>query len=149
MRKHQVSDVQVFQPCTHSNRHGATLIAAMVCIMVVSVILASLLKLAASHRRQMRTEERRLQTVWLVDSSLERAASRLKTSPDYAGETWRIPAAGLGGRHSGLVTISVETLDSDADHRIVSVEARYPANTKLFIKSSKKMTLPMALPAKE
>jgi hypothetical protein len=68
------------------------------------------------------------QAQWLAEAALERAAARLKASPDYKGETWTIAAEELDGRHAGVVRIEVKPAGDDdaAAPRKVRVEADFP-----------------------
>ena len=76
-------------------------VAVLVCLLVIMLICASLLRLVQSRRALIRNEERKLQADWLVESGLDRAAARLGDDPSYRGETWTIPADELGGQGAG------------------------------------------------
>lgn len=123
-----------------AGRRGAVLIVALVCLMLISLILGSLLKLVVTHRRQMRGREHRLQAVWLAESGIQRAVHRLADGSGYGGEEWNIPAEEIGGRHAGRVKITVETSDAD-DERTVIVEAIYPYRETKFAKRTKQVTV--------
>ncbi len=83
--------------------------------------------MAMLHDRQLGYEQMRLQAEWLADSGLSRAASRLALEPGYAGETWKIDPAQLGGFDVGTVVIRIQKDETGAEQRTVIVEAVYPA----------------------
>jgi Tfp pilus assembly protein PilX len=108
-------------------RRGAFLVVVVVCLVLAGMLLASLLKMALLHERQLGYEQARLQAAWLADAGLERATSRLAVKSDYAGETWNIAAAQLGGPEGAVVVIRVQKVDTREQRRAVVVEAVYPA----------------------
>jgi Tfp pilus assembly protein PilX len=109
------------------SRRGAFTVIVLICLLVSGMLLATLLRLALQQNRQAGYEQARLQAAWLAVSGLDRAADRLALEPDYAGETWTIEPASLGGRSAGTVVIRVEKAEADSDRRTVVVEAVYPA----------------------
>ena len=100
----------------------------MICLLVSSLIVGALLKLALMQSRQLVQERCRVQAEWLADSGLERAASRLAADPNYGGEIWSIEPDGIGGQDAGLVTIKVEKDRLQTQNRSVTIEAVYPAD---------------------
>src|SRR5262245_49285586 len=58
-------------------RRGAFLIVALICLVIATLLLGSLLKLATVQHRQMLSEQARLQAEWLAESGLARAAHKL------------------------------------------------------------------------
>jgi Tfp pilus assembly protein PilV len=121
-------------------RRGLIVVAVLVCLVVMMLLGAALLKVALMERESNREAERRLQAQWLVESGLERARAKLAADASYAGETWTLGAAELGLADSapassdagnevraggGVVTISVDR--SVARGRcLVRVQADYP-----------------------
>jgi len=103
-------------------------VAVLVCLLVMTLICGSLLRLVHSERMLVRNQERTLQADWLAESALERAALRLGDDPAYRGETWTLSAKELGGSTPGVVTIDVERLGDPAEsnRRQVTVQADYP-----------------------
>ena len=118
--------------CVAGQRRGTALIMALMCLVLLTMLLGSLLQTAVGQRKQMRFEERRLQAVWLAESAVERAAGRLAADRDYQGETWQITADELGGQFSAAVTISVRTPEDIPDRRLIAVEAHYPVDQTPF-----------------
>jgi hypothetical protein len=123
------------------SRRGGIMVIAMVCLVITTLILGSLLKMVTMHHTQMRYEQQRIQADWLAEAGLERAADKLTADPNYSGETWQIPAAEMGGEQGGSVQIAIEPAPGHPDQRIVSVAAIFPTETKRFAKRSKKVTV--------
>ncbi len=119
-------------------RRGAVLMTMMVCLVIALAIGGALLRTGMARRGQARAEERRLQAAWLAESGLERASDRLREAPDYAGETWEIPAEDLGGRDGGLVTIAVEPVQGHPLRRLIRVRADYPRDPSRRSRISKR-----------
>jgi hypothetical protein len=117
------------------------MIVALVCMTVSAVLIGSLLRLAVVDRRQVRTDQHRLQADWLAESAIGRAVYQLSNNPEYAGEQWDIPAAELGGRHAGRVEINVASPEDDEGRRVVTAAAVYPTDATLFAKRTKTITL--------
>ena len=111
-----------------SPRRGGFSIVVLVCLLISTMILASLLKIMWLHNRQSGRELLRVQSQWLADSGLERAASRLAVDRQFSAETWAIDAAQLGGRDGAVVSIQIENVEAQPLQRLVVVEAVYPAN---------------------
>lgn len=124
-----------------SNRPGAVLVVVLICTLLASVILGTLLQLAATGRRQSRVHARSLQADWLAESGIERAAAQLSTNPDYKGETWQIPAEEINGRHAGIVKIEIGPLTGYAEKRNVLIRADFPAGDLQRIRKSKQIVI--------
>jgi Tfp pilus assembly protein PilV len=130
----------MMHPKTRQPRRGLTVIAVLVCLLVMMTLGAALLRVALQERDSNRDQERRLQAEWLVESGLERARARLAADAGYAGETWSLSAADLGlaearaaagapekSDHApGVVTISVDRPAGAIGRLRVRVQADYP-----------------------
>jgi hypothetical protein len=105
-------------------------VAALVCLLVMTLIGASLLRTIQTQRALLRSEEQRLQADWLADSGLERACARLANDPAYGGETWTLSGEQLGGKEAGTVTISVgaPAEKEGVSQRLVSVQSDFPSD---------------------
>jgi hypothetical protein len=118
-------------------------IAALVCLMVVLLIAAGVLRMVRSERGLLQNEEHRLQADWLVESGLERALARLGDDPRYGGETWRLSTDEMAGAAPGVVTISVAPgsgADTDAtNQRLVTVQADYPGDSDLRVRAHRQV----------
>jgi hypothetical protein len=111
----------------------------LVCLLVLALIAAGLLRMVHLQRGVLRTEERRLQADWLVESGLERAAARLADDAAYPGESWTLSARELEGPAPGVVTIAVEPGPGPAaaGSRLVTVVADYPGDPRQRVRSRK------------
>jgi Tfp pilus assembly protein PilX len=107
-------------------RRGAVLVMMLVCLLVVGSLGVLMLRSALHEVGQSRTREQQLQTLWLVESGLERGLVRLAASSDYSGETWHIAADELNGQDAASVRIAIERIEDIPLARRVTVEAIYP-----------------------
>ncbi len=130
-------------------RRGAVLIVVMVCLAVATVLLVSIVKMAAVDRRATRTEAWRTQAAWLAESALERAASRLASDNTYAGETWTVTAEESTVAEPGLVEISIEPVPDRPDLRRVHVRADYPNHARHRARQSKQLIVQVSIPVEE
>ena len=78
-----------------SSRRGVVVLFALIALLLTSVIGGSLLKTALAQRRFALREQTRLQSIWLAESGIERAAARLSRDPNYTGETWSVSASDI------------------------------------------------------
>jgi hypothetical protein len=120
-----------------SRRSGMISVAVLVCLLVMTLICGSLLRLVHSQRALVRNQERTLQADWLAESALERAVSRLGSEPAYRGETWTLSAFDLGGQTPAVVIIKVEPLrdPAESNRRQVMVQADFPIDAPQRIRS--------------
>lgn len=109
--------------CSHSRR-GAVSIWAIICLVFVTTIGATLGRMALMSSRQMIQERRQSQAEWLAQAGWLLAVSRLETDTKYSGETWEVPATELGGADAGRVRINVVS-PADKPHE-VTVVAEFP-----------------------
>jgi Tfp pilus assembly protein PilX len=107
------------------SRGGFAMPFALACLVVAALITGTVYQSINLQRQAQRAGERAVQAEWLAESGLERAAARLRASPEYAGETWRIAEDEETGFLGGVVVITVAPSGS-AEARQVAVEARYP-----------------------
>jgi Tfp pilus assembly protein PilV len=118
---------------------------AMICLLFVSLIGASLLRTALTERQQTRRAQWQLQAEWLVESGVERSAAMLSLDSAYAGETWMISPAELNGTQGGLVTIEIRPVSERPDSRLVSIIANYADGSPQQIRSSKTVLIDIDL----
>ncbi|WP_339909699.1 hypothetical protein [Symmachiella dynata] len=123
------------------NRRGAALIVAMICTVLVTLMLGTMVKITLTRAQQARHREHALQADWLAEAGLERAQALLTAQPDYQGETWDIEAETLGGPYRGTVTIRVAAIPENPQARDVSVQAEYPAGQIERIRKSKQIEI--------
>lgn len=122
-------------------RRGAIVVIAIACTALAAMVMVSLARLAVAQRGRTRTELFRLQSCWLAESALERAAWRLASDPSYAGETWNIPAEALGTTDPAAVTIQVEPLASQPAGRLVRVQAHYPDHPQHRVRQTRQAVI--------
>lgn len=103
------------------SRRGAAIVMVMICLLLVSMLGASLLKLALSERKQTIRQYHQTQADWLAESAADRAVARLLSGPEYTGETWEISAADIGDGKSGRAVIEVVSPESPATDQRVEV----------------------------
>ena len=118
-------------------RRGAFLVIVLVCLLVATILLGSLLRLALAHDRGASFEQARLQAEWLALSGLARAAARLSADPAYRGEQWKLEPGQLGTRQAGEVRIRVEESSERSGERTIVAEAVYPAETSRAVRRTR------------
>ena len=118
-------------------RSGAFMIVAMICLLLTTALLGTLLKMAVLGLRQAHVDASGLQADWLAESALDRAAAKLAKDAAYAGETWSIPAEDLDGLHTGRVVISIKPPSGNLAE--VEVAAQYPAEGAFSVKRTKRL----------
>jgi hypothetical protein len=118
-------------------RRGLITVAVLICLVVIAMIGVGLLRVGRLERTTIDHDERALQAEWLAESGIEHAAGRLAGEPGYPGETWSIPADALGGPWSGVVSIKVEPSRDEPARRLVTVQADYPTDPALRVRTSK------------
>lgn len=128
----------------HRPRRAVVTVAVLVCLLLITLIAASLLRMVHSQRALIRVEERGVQAEWLAESGLERASMRLEEDSGYHGETWSIPAESIGGSDTGVVTILVEPGRESSRRRLVTVHADYPIEPVQRVRRSKQSVVDLA-----
>lgn len=89
-------------------RGGFAVVAVLVCLLVISMLGATMVQTSLEAHRGSRLARDRVQTMWLAESGIDRAAAQLRRDADYMGETWKIVADDLDGRRAAVVEISIE-----------------------------------------
>jgi Tfp pilus assembly protein PilX len=121
-------------------RRGAVLIAALVCLLVLTLLCGMLLKLALLNQRQQRMSECRAQATWLAEAGLERAAASIVRSPHYPGEIWQVPDTQLSPSYTGLVLIEVQS-KNESGQRLIDVRADYIRDGERLARISKQVQI--------
>ena len=75
---------------TNKSPRGMTVVAVLVCLIILTLISGAILKASAARRQLATNQEHRLQAEWLAESGAQRAMARLARERDYAGETWSL-----------------------------------------------------------
>ncbi len=137
------------------SRRAMTTVVVLVCLIVITLIGAALLKVGLAQRIQFRSQEHRLQAEWLAESGLDRALGRLAVDGDYVGEEWPIRAEELGvpvgpatGQTGGSsaepaarITIAVERVKEHTNRRRIRVQADYPLDLPARSRHTKLMLI--------
>jgi Tfp pilus assembly protein PilX len=106
-------------------RHGAALVVALICLLLVGVLAATLARSAVLQHDQVLQEQWQIQAESLAASALDRAAVQLAIDPDYSGETW-LPAS-AGSAPIGRVLIELVANDQEQpEYRTIRVVADVP-----------------------
>ena len=111
-----------FQQC---RQRGAILVVVLVCLAMATGISVLVIGQIAAERQAVQMNLRRLQALWLAEAGIERAAARVLTDPNYAGETWTIPAKELAADDSAVVRIQIEPISGQPQRQSIHVEADY------------------------
>ena len=122
-------------------RRGAIIVFAILALLVVSMLGASLLKTVSVSRQQLLYEALHTQAVWLADSGAARAVAQLKASPDYTGEMWAIPAEQLSGGRTAAVRIAISPEPDHPEQTIIVATAEYPQGSPTAIRITKRITI--------
>lgn len=120
-------------------RRGAVLVTAMVCVLILTLMSAALLKTVSLAREQSRSEARRTQAEWLADAAIERTVARLRAEPEFEGEKWDIAADELQATAPATVAIHVEPTDNAWKVRI---QADFPADATFRARAVRDFELP-------
>jgi hypothetical protein len=130
----------------HRSPKGAVLVVALVCLLIVATIGASLVQTLLLQHRQRLQERHQLQALWLAESAVQRAVARLATSADYRGETWQIDSQTLQTEWPGVAAIEVEPFPGDPARRRIVVAARYPQDTLQQVLQQRELVVPVPSP---
>ena len=107
-------------------RSGIMVAMTLVCLIVVALLGAVLVRALLVQHQQSLRHQHQLQAQWLAESAVHRAVAQLDLPSEYAGETWKVDPQSVGGRWSGAAVIRVETVEADERIRRIEIEARYP-----------------------
>jgi len=118
-------------------------VASMVCLLIVTSIVGSMLQTAVRARRQLHAERDRRQAELLLEAGADRAASRLAADANYRGDTWTLSAAAIVGSGDGRVTTELMPAGKENAWSL-HVVAEYPLGRGLPIRRSH--TFPISVP---
>ena len=118
------------------DRRGTVLVAALVCLLVVMGMLASMLQGALRAHRQLHRERDLRQTDLLLKAGADRARYRLANEKDYRGETWTLSADAIADKGEGRVTIKISPVIGQAA-QIAQVMAEFPLGGETSIRRSR------------
>jgi hypothetical protein len=112
------------------------IVAALVCLLVVTSIVGSMLHSAMRARRELHVERDCRQAELLIYAGASRAASRLAAEPGFAGDTWELPAESIVGRGAGRVKTEVSPA-SDGGPTRIRIVAEYPIGRNFPIRRTR------------
>jgi hypothetical protein len=107
-------------------RHGFVFLAVIAAVGLAAVVAVSLVKLAVFDQAALETEAWQLQSRWLAESALDRAAARLAADPKYRGETWHVSADDWKKLDGGEARIEVRPAADRPGRYLVRAVADYP-----------------------
>ena len=120
---------------TRRQRSGLMIIAALVCLLIVTSIVGSMLQSALRARRQLHAERNCRQAELLLEAGANRAAARLASEPDFRGDTWNLPAEAIVGHGDGRVTTEISRNEASEAWQL-RVIAEYPLGRDFPIRRS-------------
>ena len=109
---------------------GSVLVVALICLLLLTVLAASLTRTVILQREQVIRDEWQLQAEWLAESAVDRAVLQLQSTPDYEGEEWQ-PRLVEAGVPLGQVNIIIVREQSETESSLtrIDVTADVPSNT--------------------
>ncbi len=129
-------------------RQGIVLIAALLCLLVSSLVVANIFKTVRLQRQQVTRRTTALQATQLAQAGRERALARLSAGPAYDGEVWQpeIPFARSSGRGRGEATaarVQIAIEREDQQTLRVAVVAEFPFGAADQIRKSLTWSIPV------
>ena len=112
-----------------TDRRGLVIVVVLVCIALMTLLFATVLKTTMAWRRQVRAEEKRTQVEWLADSAVARAVAKMKADPGYTGEEWK-PSVFENPDTAATVTISVASEEQTQITVIAQVDGAKPVTVE-------------------
>lgn len=122
-------------------RKGIVLFVVLVCLLVITIMVGTMLKGAIRARRQLRAERDLRQTELLLQAGIDRAFVQLNQETDYQGETWEVSVQNQSDKNDGRVVIQT-THDSETNPLQVHIVAEYPLGNKHSIRRSTTISIP-------
>jgi len=89
------------------HRRGSVFPVFVISLLLVTATAAALIRTVLTQRSLIRSGEVRIQTEWLIQSGIAKAAAGLAADPAYRGEVWSIPADQLRNTFSARIQIEV------------------------------------------
>lgn len=132
--------------CRNLRAHrGTILVATLVCLLLTTALIGTMLHAALVHRRQLLSERDVRQTDLLVTSGIRRARYRISVDPDYRGETWQPPLPQLD-ENSSPPTVKIEfTNEAHASAWQVKVFVENPVSPALTIHRTRTILVPIQI----
>jgi Tfp pilus assembly protein PilX len=127
------------------NERGFVLVAVLVVFALAMALFGLWGRAAVREHRRLEGEALRLQAVRLAEAGVARARAQRSANPQYAEETWSIPAAELDTRHAAEVRIRV----TPAAAVRIEATADFPADAVRRARSTKRIEIPNPVPGDE
>jgi hypothetical protein len=105
-----------------TERRGAVLIIALVCLVLIAAMGGTLVRWAAMEHKLLRAQESESQARWLAEAGIERAAAQLAANADYDGETWNIDAAQLPCGEAARVRLTITPIENRTQRSTIEVD---------------------------
>jgi type II secretory pathway component PulK len=128
------------QPVAVPRRRGLVVVAALVCLLIVTSIVTSMLRHTLDVRRHLRAERDRRQVELLVAAGVSRAVQRIAADARFRGDTWNLRADEIVGRGDARVTSNIAAAENDGWQ--VHVVAEYPLGRDFPIRRSRTFSIP-------
>ena len=126
-------------------RRGAALIVALVTLLVVMLITATLIRSLLVAHKQARLRQNGLQAEWLAEAAVARAVAQLDSRPEYNGETWSADLGEIGTatgpQGGGIAEIRVQEIEKPRGRVRIIVEAHYPNDPQQRATSHREYTV--------
>lgn len=122
-------------------RTGVAALIAVALLAMTTLLLGAWFQTAVRCQRAQRAAEHTMQSFWLAEAALERAAAQLAADPRYTGETWKLTAGQLGLPSGATIVIRVEPSGEGQPGHIVRVRADYPDSPTWRVRTSRQMVV--------
>jgi Tfp pilus assembly protein PilV len=112
---------------SRKHRQGGALIFALVTLLVVTLMTGTLVRALVMEIHRSRQAANELQTQWLSEAAVERAAAQVRANPEYQGESWQpVITDSQGADVAAIAEIRIEN-DADNPKRVqITIDTRYP-----------------------
>ena len=124
------------------SRTGAAMVFALVALLVASMMIAALLKMAGMSHRQLQRDQFRLQCSLLADAGCARALAMIAADPSFQEAEWQVPAEQLSLDRTAVVRVRVIPADAKASNRRVVAVAEYPVGDPNLVRITRQMEIP-------
>lgn len=125
------------------SRSGIAILLVMVCMIVITSLVGTMLRHIAMNKRQSRQRMHAIQAFWLADSEIERAVLLLQEDPDFRNETRTVSPDSFDGK-SAQLDIQISELPDDSTRLVISVLATYPHKSAFSVKARRQVRVKKA-----
>src|SRR5947209_2496337 len=118
-------------------RRGAAMVIALVTLLVITLLTATIVRSLLMHLRQTRVTAIQLQAAWIADAALGRAVAQVRANRQYDGVTWRVQTGNDNdAEHTGVADIRVARI---GDGLRIKIEARYPDDPTRRVRATRSL----------